>query len=120
LKVHQIIEQREVFKFQLKSEIIYIDPPWNYLGGDNPSRGPRIFYNTMTDNDIFKLIERMTDVELLDICLVNFNLHQVLRKLEQLELEIFFNIDYIKLTSKDNLCLTLGFFLKHAKETLLL
>lgn len=101
-------------------KLLLVDPPWKYMGS-NPNRGPHIKYKTDNTKKIFKDLERfMKKTEILAIWVVNYFYVEVLEWIEEMNFEIIELNEQIKFTNLNKLHHSLGFYLQHCKDTLII
>jgi len=90
-------------------DILYVDPFWE-RGEDYGKRTLLELFNTLQNYPC----------SILAIWTVNFILVDLVNMLAESNFEVIHTLDWIKLTSRENLLKTKGYYLQHCKETLII
>ena len=94
-----------------------IDPPWP-MNGKNPTRGPRLLYDTVNVGTILNLkIENFQEEGLVFIWVINAVYVQVMKWLIENEYQICKELHWVKVTKHGKLAVSMGYYLQHATET---
>ena len=96
-----------------------MDPPWT-LSGSNPTRGVKIGYPTLSDNEIKNIkIENLVDDGLIFIWCINSKMMVALKMMMSWGFEYVEEIQWIKQTSTGKIAKGHAHYLQHSKESCL-
>ena len=103
-RIEDIIEEGR----QPPVDLLYVDPPWRLMD-----------YGKQSLSEVVNCLAHFPS-RLLALWVVNFVYLDVIQELDNLGYEIIKAVDWIKLTRNRILMRTLGYYLQHSKETLLI
>ena len=101
-----------------KLALVLADPPWNHLSS-TPTRGPIISYDTLRLDDIYRHLKQFIGTPVMCLWVVNAVLVKVINWIEENDYELCFMFDSIKITKEKTFKKSLGMYLQHSKDLLL-
>jgi N6-adenosine-specific RNA methylase IME4 len=101
-------------------DVLIADPPWSYMSS-KPTRGPRIEYDVQSWTKIMQDLQQCWPTKLCCIWTVNKYLEKTLELRDKMGFRTVANVECVKFTNKEwNLFKSLGFYLQHARDTMLM
>ena len=102
-------------------DVVVMDPPWQ-LASANPTRGVAIGYSTLSDNDILANLpmQHVQTDGFLFVWVINVKYHFTLKMMQEWGYDYVDEITWVKMTTNRRLAKGHGFYLQHAKETILI